>query len=103
MTSADNTRPPCPKCGGPLVIVRSVVRDNGRRRFMKCKACGYRLRDLIAPPIAAPPDPGDPSCEHCREWQGFDAEHPCRFGFPEPVSEGPGFARDCAVFQLVEE
>jgi hypothetical protein len=50
----------------------------------------------------SPPGPADPSCEHCREWLGFEADHPCRFGFPEPVSEGPGFARDCAVFQVVE-
>lgn len=102
MTSADDTRPGCEDCGSPLVIVRSVIRDNGCHRFMKCKFCGYRHRDLIAPPIAPAPAPGDPSCERCREWLGPDAEHPCRFGFPEPVSEGPGFARDCAVFAVVE-
>jgi hypothetical protein len=101
--TVDDTRPPCPSCGGRLVIVRSVVRDNGRHRFMKCKACpppNNRHRDLIAPPIAPVPAPGDPSCERCREWLGFEADHPCRFGFPEPVSEGPGFARDCAVFEV---
>jgi hypothetical protein len=43
--------------------------------------------------------PGEPSCERCREWRGPDAEHPCRMGFPDPVIEGPGFARDCSLFQ----
>ncbi len=69
MASADDTPPPCPSCGGSLVIVRSVVRDNGRHRFMKCKACpppNNRHRDLIAPPIAPAPAPGDP--DYADSW-----------------------------------
>jgi hypothetical protein len=94
VTSADDKRPGCADCGGPLVIVRSVVRNNGRHRFMRCKFCGYRHRDLIAPPAAPVLGPADPSCERCREWRG----ERCSLGFPDPIEEGPGFARDCNLY-----
>jgi hypothetical protein len=61
---------------------------------------GMLYRDLLPDSYRPNPRPGDPSCERCREWRGPDAEHPCRMGFPDPVIEGPGFARDCALFQL---
>jgi hypothetical protein len=85
---------------------------DGRRVLAKRHGCSEELirairvgklyRDLLPEGFRSPPGPADPSCETCREWLGFEADHPCRFGFPEPVSEGPGFARDCAVFQVVE-
>ena len=92
MTATDNNRPGCPDCGGPLVIARSRIRNNVRSRELRCKFCGYQLKDHPEP------DPGDPNCEHCREYLGPDAAHPCRFGFPEVLDEGPSFARDCSVF-----
>ena len=72
------------------------------QELIKAIRRGLLYRDLLPESFRQPPGPADPSCEHCREWLGFEADHPCRFGFPEPVSEGPGFARDCAVFQVVE-
>ena len=163
MTSTDDTRPPCPKCGGKMRTIVSKMVSGSRYRRFECKPCDLRIsrggdnadievvtrwhrngvsvrrfddatiktirestdgrrvlakrygcseelirsirvgklyRDLLPESFRQPPAPGDPSCETCREWLGPDAEHPCRFGFPEPVSEGPGFARDCAVFEV---
>ncbi len=59
---------------------------------------GMLYRDLLPENYRPAPGPGDPSCERCREWRGPDAEHPCRMGFPDPVIEGPGFARDCNLY-----
>lgn len=42
--------------------------------------------------------PNDPSCERCREWRGMESTDPCGMGFPDPVIEGVGFARDCSVY-----
>jgi hypothetical protein len=61
---------------------------------------GKLYRDLLPESFRSPPGPGDPSCLDCREWLGPDADHPCRFGFRDPIREGPGFARDCAVFEV---
>jgi hypothetical protein len=59
---------------------------------------GQVYRDLLPDGFRAPPGPGDPNCERCREWLGPDAAHPCRFRFPEALDEGPAFAQDCSVF-----
>lgn len=85
---------------------------DGRRLLAKQYNCsaemiiairaGRLYRDLLPEGLRNPPGPGDPSCEQCREWLGPDVKQPCRFGFPEPVSEGLRFARDCAVFHQVE-
>lgn len=94
MTSADDCRPGCPDCGGPLAIVRSVVRRSARHRFMRCLFCGCRHRDLIELPPPPEPDPSDPSCLNCRHWRG----EICGFGFPDPIEEGVGFASDCSQY-----
>jgi hypothetical protein len=39
--------------------------------------------------------PGDPSCEQCQHWEAGR----CGMGLPDPQEEGPGFARDCSLFQ----
>ena len=39
--------------------------------------------------------PGEPSCEQCSRWENGH----CGMGLPDPEEEGPGFARDCALFQ----
>jgi hypothetical protein len=36
------------------------------------------------------------SCLRCRSWVGGE----CRFGFPDPIEEGPEFAADCDLFEL---
>lgn len=59
---------------------------------------GMLYRDLLPEGYRPDPGSGDPSCERCREWRGPDAEQPCSLGFPDPIEEGPGFARDCNLF-----
>jgi hypothetical protein len=60
---------------------------------------GIIYRDLLPEGYRPPPRRGDPSCERCREWLGPDAANPCGMGFPDPIEEGPGFARDCSLFE----
>jgi hypothetical protein len=84
---------------GRRVLAR---RHNCSEELIRAIRAGKFYRDLLPEGFRQPPGPADPSCKTCREWLGFEADHPCRFGFPEPVSEGPGFARDCAVFAVVE-
>jgi hypothetical protein len=50
--------------------------------------------DLLPAGYRPPPRRGERSCERCREWMG-DA---CSIGFPDPLEEGPGFARDCSLY-----
>lgn len=57
---------------------------------------GIIYRDLLPDWYQPNPRPGDPSCTRCREWRG-DA---CRMGFPDPVLEGVGFARDCSLYEV---
>ena len=38
--------------------------------------------------------PGAPSCERCSSW----GDGACREGFPDPLEEGPAFARDCDLY-----
>jgi hypothetical protein len=42
-----------------------------------------------------PPEPDELSCYRCKLWNGEE----CRMGFPDPIEEGPGFARDCSLFE----
>ncbi len=42
-----------------------------------------------------PPEPDELSCYRCRLWNGEE----CRMGFPDPIEEGPGFARDCSLYE----
>lgn len=35
-----------------------------------------------------------PSCYCCQHWRSG-----CTFGFPDPTVEGPGFARDCHLYE----
>jgi hypothetical protein len=55
---------------------------------------GMLYRDSLPENYRPAPGPGDPSCEHCREWRG----ETCSLGFPDPIEEGPGFARDCNLY-----
>jgi hypothetical protein len=59
---------------------------------------GIAYRDLLPENFRRPPGPNDPSCERCREWRGLESADPCGMGFPDPVIEGVGFARDCSVY-----
>lgn len=36
-------------------------------------------------------------CHSCCYWRA--APDPCSQGFPDPINEGPGFARDCELYQ----
>jgi len=44
---------------------------------------------------APPPTIEGPSCLSCQQWNGES----CGMGFPDPQEEGPGFAKDCVLFQ----
>jgi len=59
---------------------------------------GEAYQDLLPEGFRRAPGPNDPSCERCREWRGSDGATPCSLGFPDPIEEGPGFARDCSLY-----
>ena len=61
---------------------------------------GIAYRDLLPDGFRRPPGPNDPSCERCREWRGLESADPCGMGFPDPVVEGVGFARDCSLYEV---
>lgn len=42
------------------------------------------------------PESARRSCHKCRLWVGEE----CSFGFPDPLIEGPSFARDCDLYGL---
>lgn len=56
---------------------------------------GQTYGDWTGISYRAPLRPGEPSCEQCQHWDG----QRCGMGFPDPQEEGPGFARDCSLFQ----
>jgi hypothetical protein len=56
---------------------------------------GIIYRDLLPEGYRPPPRRGDPSCERCKLWEGES----CGMGFPDPIEEGPGFARDCSLYE----
>jgi len=56
---------------------------------------GIIYRDLLPEGYRPPPRRGDPSCERCKLWEGES----CGMGFPDPLEEGPGFARDCSLYE----
>jgi len=56
---------------------------------------GIIYRDLLPEGYRPPPRRGDPSCEHCRYWESES----CGMGFPDPLEEGVGFARDCSLYE----
>lgn len=59
---------------------------------------GLIYRDVLASDFRPRPGLNDPSCERCREWRGMEFPNPCAMGFPDPVAEGVGFARDCSLY-----
>ena len=99
----------CPKCGGKIVIRSTSTYKEMFYKTWKCKACDYR-RSLYAESLEgltneqqfemakAVQRKDGPSCERCREWRGLESANPCGMGFPDPVIEGVGFARDCSLY-----
>ena len=81
---------------------------DGRRVLAKQYGCsqtmirdivaGRSYKDLLPEGFRAPPGPGAPSCEQCRYWKA----EACGMGFPDPVEEGPAFARDCSLYAVEE-
>jgi len=45
---------------------------------------------------AAPPQISEQNCYRCKHWSNDD----CGMGFPDPLQEGPGFARDCSLYAV---
>lgn len=39
------------------------------------------------------------SCHQCQHW----ARGSCDMGLPDPIAEGPGFARDCSLFEAMKK
>jgi DNA-directed RNA polymerase subunit M/transcription elongation factor TFIIS len=70
------------------------------RELVRQIQAGELYRDLLPEGFQRPPGLNDPSCERCREWRGLESADPCRMGFPDPVVEGVGFARDCSLYQV---
>jgi hypothetical protein len=70
------------------------------REMVRQIQAGLLYRDLLPDGFQRPPGPNDPSCERCREWRGLESGEPCGMGFPDPVVEGVGFARDCSLYQV---
>jgi hypothetical protein len=68
------------------------------REMVRQIQAGLVYRDLLPENFRRPPGPNDPSCERCREWRGLESANPCGMGFPDPVIEGVGFARDCSLY-----
>jgi hypothetical protein len=56
---------------------------------------GRVCRDLLPEGYRPPPRRGDPSCKRCRYWE----MEQCGMGFPDPLEEGVGFARDCSLYE----
>jgi hypothetical protein len=68
------------------------------RRYGIATSMVYQIQHGLIYNDVPRPGPSDPSCERCREWRGLESANPCRMGFPDPVAEGPGFARDCSLY-----
>lgn len=79
---------------------------DGRRVLAKQYGCSQTMirdivagrcyKDLLPEGFRSPPKPGDPNCERCRYWEA----NACGMGFPDPVEEGPSFARDCSLYAV---
>jgi hypothetical protein len=42
---------------------------------------------------------GGATCLDCQHW----ARASCGMGLPDPIAEGPGFARDCSLFEAMKK
>lgn len=90
-----------------LALTRMDVSNIKMGRLLGCSAemvrqirCGMVCRDvlpeLIRPRDKRPPAPSDgPRCDRCEHWTG----ERCDWGFPDPLEEGLGFARDCDMYE----
>jgi hypothetical protein len=56
---------------------------------------GQTYSDWTGISYRPPLRPGEPSCEQCQHWETGR----CGMGLPDPEEEGPGFARDCSLFE----
>jgi hypothetical protein len=57
---------------------------------------GSIYKDLLPEWFRSPPTAGDSTCQQCKFWSDG-----CSMGFPDVEIEGPRFARDCSVFEVV--
>jgi hypothetical protein len=65
------------------------------RETIRLIRMGRAYHDLLPDGYTPPPSSKDPNCERCKFWSGVD----CGLGFPDPVEEGPWFAKDCSLFE----
>lgn len=88
-----------------VFAIRESVEKN--RQLADRYGCSYELirqiraglvyRDLLPAEFQRPAAAGGASCERCCHWEIDD----CGMGFPDPLEEGPGFARDCSLYEAV--
>jgi hypothetical protein len=78
----------------------AMARRFGRSREAIRQIRTGRLYRHLAPEIPRwEAGAGRASCYRCRYWEGVADAGCCGFGFPDPIEEGPSFARDCSSFE----
>ena len=65
------------------------IRRCSRENIRQIRA-GILYRDLWDPGLT----PGSVSCHGCVHW----SDGGCTLGFADPITRGPGFARECAAY-----
>jgi transposase-like protein len=101
----------CPVCGGKMIVEKTCKYKRRTYKRWLCKSCDYLMvaaaesfDGLTAKQIIEMASPvkrrNGPSCTSCNNWRGEENPSPCAMGFPDPVIEGPGFARDCSLYQV---
>jgi len=67
--------------------------------------CGIRHRDILPELLRykerqrPQPNANKRNCTWCEHW----AQSRCSFGFPDPLTEGLGFAADCDLYQVCDK
>jgi transcriptional regulator NrdR family protein len=81
-----------------LTSTRSVRDIAAELRVSRGTVLGVRRGDLhpqVAPELPRlPAQPRRRSCTSCRFWEP-DAVRPCKEGWPDPETDGPGYANEC--------
>jgi hypothetical protein len=79
---------------------QALARRFGRTREAIRLVRTGRLYRYLAPDVPRwEPGTAGASCYRCRHWEGVGEAGSCGFGFPDPIEEGPTFARDCSSFE----
>jgi transposase-like protein len=82
----------------PLPI-RQIAKQLGCSREAVSQVQRGKIHANLWPELPRRASRAGVSCHQCQHW----ARASCGMGLPDPIAEGPGFARDCSLFEAMKK